>query len=396
MPHELTYPGVYVEEVPSGVRTIAGVSTSTTVFIGPVTDGPVLVPMECLSEGDYRANFPAMSASSALSLSVRLFFQNGGNKCFVVGITGPAGPGSGTTVPNGPGLAEYQKAFDVIEKGLDIFNLLVIPIGSGQDGATTKAILSEASKLCQRRRAMLVIDAPPEWSAGLTDGELGRTIAGFRQSLVADHCAVFLPRVQPRTEGVTVMAGVSGAIAGLMARMDATRGVWKAPAGIETDIRGIVGLERDLTDSENGVLNKRGINVVRRFPEGIVNWGARTLAGDDDLASDWKYIPVRRMALFIEESLFRGTKWVVFEPNDEPLWAQIRANVGAFMHDLFRKGAFQGKSPKEAYFVKCDKEMTTQTDRDRGVVNILVGFAPLKPAEFVMLKITQLAGKISI
>ena len=125
-------------------------------------------------------------------------------------------------------------------------------------------------------------------------------------------------------------------------------------------------------------------------------WGARTLAGADVLASEWKYVPVRRMALFIEESLYRGTQWVVFEPNDEPLWAQIRLNVGAFMQNLFRQGAFQGSSPREAYFVKCDSETTTQNDIDRGIVNILVGFAPLKPAEFVVIKLQQMAGQIEV
>jgi hypothetical protein len=125
-----------------------------------------------------------------------------------------------------------------------------------------------------------------------------------------------------------------------------------------------------------------------------VVWGSRTLDGADQLASEWKYIPVRRMALFIEESLYRGSKWVVFEPNDEPLWAQIRLNFGAFMHNLFRQGAFQGSTPREAYFVKCDKETTTQNDIDRGIVNILVGFAPLKPAEFVMIKLSQIAGQV--
>jgi len=127
---------------------------------------------------------------------------------------------------------------------------------------------------------------------------------------------------------------------------------------------------------------------------GIVSWGARTLNGNDQQTSEWKYIPVRRMALFLEESLYRGTKWVVFEPNDEPLWSQIRLNLGAFMQDLFRQGAFQGKTPQEAYFVKCDSETTTQSDIDHGIVNILVGFAPLKPAEFVIIKIQQIAGQL--
>jgi len=137
------------------------------------------------------------------------------------------------------------------------------------------------------------------------------------------------------------------------------------------------------------------VNTLRTFPIfGHVSWGGRTLDGADQQASEWKYIPVRRTALYIEESLFQGLKWVVFEPNDEPLWAQIRLNVGAFMQNLFRQGAFAGKSPREAYFVKCDKETTTQNDVDRGIVNIVVGFAPLKPAEFVVIKIQQIAGQI--
>jgi phage tail sheath protein FI len=115
--------------------------------------------------------------------------------------------------------------------------------------------------------------------------------------------------------------------------------------------------------------------------------------GDDADASSWKYVPVRRVALFLEESLYRGTQWAVFESNDEPLWASLRLNVGSFMQELFRKGAFQGKTPADAYFVKCDKETTTQDDIDRGIVNILVGFAPLKPAEFVVIRIEQLAGQ---
>ncbi|EEF93729.1 hypothetical protein CATMIT_01637 [Catenibacterium mitsuokai DSM 15897] len=152
-----------------------------------------------------------------------------------------------------------------------------------------------------------------------------------------------------------------------------------------------------LTDAENGELNQLGINCLRAMPvSGRVVWGSRTLRGADQLADEYKYIPVRRTALFIEESLFRGLKWVVFEPNDEPLWAQIRLNVGAFMHNLFRQGAFQGSSPRDAYFVRCDKDTTTQNDIDLGVVNVVVGFAPLKPAEFVVLRLQQIAGQIDV
>jgi len=184
-------------------------------------------------------------------------------------------------------------------------------------------------------------------------------------------------------------------VAGVFSRTDATRGVWKAPAGLDATLRGVPALSVSLTDKENGELNPLGINCLRaRPPVGRVIWGSRTLQGDDRLASEWKYVPVRRTALFIEESLYRGTQWVVFEPNDEPLWAQIRLNVGAFMQNLFRQGAFQGATPSEAYFVKVDSETTTQTDINLGIVNIVVGFAPLKPAEFVIIKIQQIAGQI--
>ena len=186
-----------------------------------------------------------------------------------------------------------------------------------------------------------------------------------------------------------------GAVAGVFARTDAQRGVWKAPAGLDAGVVGVAALAVKLTDGDSGDLNQLGVNALRTFPVGgSVIWGSRTLEGADQRASEWKYIPVRRTALFIEESLFRGTTWVVFEPNDEPLWAQIRLNVGAFMQTLFRQGAFQGRSPRDAYFVRCDKDTTTQDDVNRGIVNVLVGFAPLKPAEFVVVTIQQLAGQI--
>ena len=213
------------------------------------------------------------------------------------------------------------------------------------------------------------------------------------------NAALFFPRLkQPNPlRGNQIEEFVPcGSVAGIFSRTDTQRGVWKAPAGLEATLVGVPQLSVPLTDPENGELNPLGINCLRAMPAaGRVVWGARTLQGDDRLASEWKYIPVRRTALYIEESLYRGTQWVVFEPNDEPLWAQIRLNLGAFMQNLFRQGAFQGKTPVEAYFVKCDKETTTQTDINLGVVNIVVGFAPLKPAEFVIIKIQQIAGQIA-
>jgi phage tail sheath protein FI len=214
----------------------------------------------------------------------------------------------------------------------------------------------------------------------------------------ARNAALYFPRVMgfdPNLNGQPDNFVPCGMIAGIMARTDTQRGVWKAPAGIDASLSGSSGLLVPMTDGENGLLNPLGVNCLRNFPiYGSVVWGARTMRGADVAADEYKYVPVRRTVLYIEESLYRGTKWVVFEPNDAPLWAQIRLNVGAFMHDLFRKGAFQGKTPQEAYFVKCDKDTTTQNDINLGIVNIVVGFAPLKPAEFVIITIQQIAGQI--
>jgi hypothetical protein len=180
-------------------------------------------------------------------------------------------------------------------------------------------------------------------------------------------------------------------VAGIIARTDAQRGVWKAPAGTDATLLGFQGLTITVTDADQDALNPRGINALRAFHNfGIVTWGTRTLAGDDQLSSDWKYIPVRRMALFLEESLRRGTQWAVFEANNETLWAQLRLQINNFMQCCFRRGAFQATTPDNGYFVRCDSTTTSQSDIDQGVVNIIVGFAPLKPAEFVVLNIQQL------
>jgi phage tail sheath protein FI len=181
-------------------------------------------------------------------------------------------------------------------------------------------------------------------------------------------------------------------VAGIYARTDTQRGVWKTPAGIQASVAGSVGLTRELTDVEHGVVNKpeKSICVIRHFPaSGTVVWGGRTLSSD----SEWRYISPRRMAIFLRRSIFDGIQWAVFEPNDEPLWSQLRLNLNAFMMTLFRKGAFQGATPSQAFFVKVDSETTTQADIDDGVVNILVGFAPLKPAEFVVVQLSQKAGQ---
>ena len=245
---------------------------------------------------------------------------------------------------------------------------------------------------------MLLVDPPSNWNDKATAIEKFNDTAVDYVGTRSRNAALFFPRIKqpnPLRENQIEEFVPCGAVAGVFARTDAQRGVWKAPAGLDATLIGVPQLEVVLTDGENGDLNPLGINCLRAFPiAGRVVSGARTLRGADQLADEYKYIPVRRTALFIEESLYRGLKWVVFEPNDEPLWAQIRLNVGAFMHNLFRQGAFQGTSPREAYFVKCDKESTTQNDINLGIVNIVVGFAPLKPAEFVIIKLQQMAGQV--
>jgi len=229
-----------------------------------------------------------------------------------------------------------------------------------------------------------------------TDADtVSKQIKSLRTGLVKDYAAMFWPGVKISTNGSTKDIDPSGSIAGLMARIDSNRGVWKAPAGIEADIRGIRGVQRTMSDPENGLINPEGVNAIRVFATGIVSWGARTMDGFDNSGNDdYKYIPVRRVALFIEESLYRGLKFAVFEPNDEPLWAQIRLAAGAFMNNLFRQGAFQGQKTRDAYFVKVDSETTTQNDINLGIVNVVVRFAPLKPAEFVIITIQQMAGQV--
>jgi phage tail sheath protein FI len=532
MPSTYTYPGVYVEEIPSGVRTIAGVSTSDTAFIGFFKRGPMNEPVRVTSFTDFERRFGGLDTRSKASYAIQQYYLNGGQVAWVVrvaqedtaypavlslqggspledvleieaanpglwgknlqvaighidsepdlfnlvvreldggheqvvnaetyrnlsmstdsarfvkdvineqsdlikitsvelgempnetdpmveDVTGstevsdvsstafeslgdPANPAEAVSdgaPPDADALKDGMKTLDTISPY--IFNILCIPaavsIAGDTSYASLKAVYSEAETYCEDKRAFLIVDIP-EAVEDLDD--MTTWMKDHGDGLRHKNAAVYFPRLEipdMLNESRPLNVGASGTLAGVYARTDSARGVWKAPAGTEATLRG-ASVPTKLTDLENGALNPLGVNVLRTFPiYGNVCWGARTLDGADQKASEWKYIPVRRLALYIEESLYQGLKWVVFEPNDEPLWAQIRLNVGAFMHNLFRQGAFQGTTPREAYFVKCDRDTTTQNDVDRGIVNIVVGFAPLKPAEFVIIKIQQMAGQI--
>jgi hypothetical protein len=534
MPAALTYPGVYIEEVPSGVRTITGVATSVTGFVGYATRGPVNAPTTVQSFAEFARTFGGLSAKSTMSYAVQQYFLNGGRDALIVRTAHLAGAGAkakkgrvsvgGTganelvldaasegewadalrvridhdTRPEVPGpatlfnlsikdigtgavetlrnlapnasltaLVEQQSSlvrvataptarpdphaatnpgddpfdpaaptrfttFPVTGAGsgedgaqveadlvpaaddgtgvyalarADLFNLLCIPPMSPASDSGPGRVLSAGAKggaaaFCEDHRALFIVDPHPDWTAPsqITAGTIQlSTYIGGIGSDDRKNAAIYFPYLRaadPLQGDAPAEFPPSGAVAGVMARTDATRGVWKAPAGLDAGIAGVLELKAKLTDGENGIVNPLGVNCIRTFPtSGSVVWGSRTLAGSDALASEWKYVPVRRTALFLEESLYRGTQWVVFEPNDEPLWAQIRLNVGAFLNVLFRQGAFAGTTPREAYFVKCDRETTTQDHVNLGIVNIVVGFAPLKPAEFVVIKLQQMAGQ---
>jgi uncharacterized protein len=498
------HPGVYVQEIPSGVRAITGVATSITAFIGPTRWGPANEPKTVNGFTEFERLFGGLWPRSPLSFAVRSFFLNGGGVAIIVRLTNgvpatldlgslqlqasgggvwgndlsadvdyddltadvatrfgvavtdlfnltvrytppegqggsgeevfrnltmidsprnvrdvlnaesdlvqvvpaapppapPARPAEATDVQatggtdgNAPVDADYTgsglQALDTV----DLFNLLCIPPPTF-DLDTSPAVYQAALAYCVLRRAMLLVDPPAALQADDTIARAQLNALGLTGS-AARNAAVYFPRLRqpdPTAENRIKTFVPCGAVAGIIARTDSARGVWKAPAGIDAGVLGTADLEFNITDGEQDRLNPIGINCLRTFPIfGRVVWGARTLRGADQLADEYKYVPVRRLALYIEESLYRGTQWVVFEPNDEPLWAQIRLNLGAFMQNLFRQGAFEGKSPRDAYFVKCDRETTTPNDQNLGRVNILVGFAPLRPAEFVILQIQQIA-----
>lgn len=525
MPQALSYPGLYIQEIPSGVRTIAGVSTSDTAFIDFFKKGPVDDPQRITSLGDFERIFGGLDPRSEASYAIQQYFLNGGSIAWVVRVasrdttskistastasvtlTGAAlsvdasSPGTwanerirvslptgapsdsfnlraeevngndstgvvlltenyfnlnldpassryapnvvnnasvlirlrhtnltNTTLPTGvpaapanrttggddgddvPGSNEWRSTsgsdallgaqdkktgmYSLDKIAPNVFNLLCIPAAASLETADMQAVYNAAFSFVEEKRAFAIVDVPPD--TAFADMDTFISVRGYNTR----NAAIYYPRVNipdPLQGNTPREMAASGTIAGVYARTDSERGVWKAPAGTESSLRNAK-VSMKMNDLENGGLNPFGVNALRNFPiYSDVVWGARTLDGADQKASEWKYVPVRRTALFIEESLFQGLKWVVFEPNDEPLWAQIRLNVGSFMNSLFRQGAFQGTTAREAYFVKCDKESTNQNDIDRGIVNIVVGFAPLKPVEFVIIKIQQIAGQLQV
>jgi phage tail sheath protein FI len=325
------------------------------------------------------------------------------------GAQGAGAPGSdGTWDPNANSadIASALIGDQVAKTGMhalldvDLFNILCIPATMNLGDNEALQVAAKATALCSSERAMYIFDVPnPTATASRDMPDAVVAWLKLHSGIRSRNAATYFPRVDiadPLNSFRLRTVAPSGTLAGVWAATDVSRGVWKAPAGIGASLAGVQKLEYTLTDLENGVLNPLAINALRTFPVyGPVAWGARTLYGADQLVDDYKYLPVRRLALYIEESLYRGTQWVVFEPNDAPLWSQVRLNVGAFMQTLFRQGAFAGSTPADAYFVHCDDKTNPQADINLGIVNVIVGFAPLKPAEFVVIQIQQMAGQIA-
>ena len=319
-------------------------------------------------------------------------------------LGGPAAGAQTNPVTGGDGVlpgateiigSSFQRTGIYSLEAVDVFNLLSIPSTRSLPENQALAVNAEATRYCEERLAFFLADM----NELVNSTSAARAWLDGNNSFASPNNAVYFPFLNipdPLNEHRLRAVASSGTMAGLYARMDSSRGVWHAPAGTDAVLKGVRSLSYTLTDDENGVLNPLGINAFRTFPViGNTSWGARTMDGSDVKGSQWKYIPVRRVALYIEASLKRGLQWAVFQPNGEILWRQIALSVTAFMQNLFQQGAFKGTTPKQAYFVACDATTTSQADIDNGIVNIIVGFAPLKPAEFVVITIQQVAAEAS-
>jgi len=353
------------------------------LFIGSAPQGPTDRALRIAGFSDYERNYGGLDAASLLGYAVRHFHDNGGTEAYVLRLAGDGGAAVGPA--DAAFLAALEAAFDAggaVER-IDLFNLICVP------GLVDASAIRMLQRRARERRAFLILDS----AEGADTATVEDQAAAITRADAA-NAALYFPWVRapdPLQQNTLRAFPPCGFVAGIFARKDVTRGVWHTPAGLDVSLSGAVGLGVPVSETEIARLNAAGVNCLRVVPRaGIVVWGARTLGGEAD--PDWRYVAVRRTALFIEQSLSRGTQWAAFEPNNIQLWQRLRRDVEAFMQGLFGQGVFQGNTPKQAYFVKCDASTTTQADIDRGVVNILVGFAPLKPAEFVMISLQQIAA----
>ncbi len=333
---------------------IDGVATSTTGLVGHAPQGPADQAVLVTSLTDYEQTFGGAQAGHDLLNGAKLYFDNGGRRAWAVRL-------------GGQGQAAIGRGLSSLD-AIDDLGLLCLPALSG--GQT----LAAAAKYARSRRAFYVAE---------TAGTKTATVAAARSIRAADrgHAAVWFPRLET---GATRF-GSSAAVAGLLARTDVEGGMWAFPEGA---IQGVTGLATAVDPHGAALLRRDGVNALRLLPgHGIRCWGARTVGSGSDSGAEWNYVPVRRLALYLEQSIDRGLGWAAFEPNDEPTWTRIRTVVAAFLDETFRAGAFAGTTPETSYFVRGGLDTTTQRDIENGLLVIEIGFAPLRPAEFVVFRI---------
>jgi phage tail sheath protein FI len=383
------YPGVYVEEISTRTHEIAGVATSTAAFVGFAPSGPA-DPIIIEGIAEYEAEFGKISEAQPLSSAVADFFANGGMRAVIV----RAGPGGRRTQGDQLiGDATAKTGLSALERVEEAIGLLLVPdVAYLTEGEAAK-VTNAAASFAEAHGIFHIADIPNtagskgvaaaiQWSAGVTRN---RNVALYYPWLVAGGAGkTKAKRLRPP----------SAVAAGIYARLDNARGVWKAPAGGDATTNGVADLGQKVTAADAEQLQSASINAIRTFEgKGIALWGARTFAAEGD--HEWKYVNVRRLLLFLEHSIDEGLQWAVFELNDENLWARIRLEVSSFLHTAWRAGAFLGSKPEDAYFVTCDATTMTQDDIDNGRLIVLVGVAPVRPAEFVIFRIQILLANAS-
>jgi hypothetical protein len=383
-------PGVYIEEVDRGTKPLEMVGTSTVGFIGETNVGPVDEPVFCTNWSQFVKTFGDFQNSEFLAHAVYGFFNNGGARCFVINVGGPeadagekkekgAGPGkAGRYIgqDKGPGNRTGLKAFEEIDE----INIICAP------GQTDPVVWDACLSHCENMRyRFAILDCPEVIAKGGVD-----KLPKPRDSKYGGYYFPWLEVYDPYKGNLHQPP--SGFMAGIYARSDSERGVHKAPAN--EIVRGALGLRYNITRGEQDILNPKGINCIRAFPNrGIRVWGARTISSD----ASWRYVNVRRLFNMVEQSIEIGTQWVVFEPNDHKLWKRIIRDLSAFLLRLWRQGALFGKTPEEAFYVKCDEETNPPEVIDAGQLVVEIGMCPVKPAEFVIFRIGQMqaGGEVS-
>ncbi len=392
-------PGVYVEEVDRGQKPIEAVGTNTVGFLGESKKGPLNEPVLITNWSTFVKNFGDFKdCSPHLAHAVYGFFNNGGSRCFIVNCASKsttttkasakdekkeketkeakaAAPVSSDSDSRfigrdgGPGNRSGIKCFDEVDE----ISILCAP------GQTSPAVQDAILSHCETRKdRFAILDSAETISGGVDripkprDSKYGAFYFPWIQVYDPDKGNVFVPP--------------SGHIAGVYSRVDSERGVHKAPAN--EMIRGALGLKYNISKGEQDLLNPKGVNCIRNMSGGIRIWGARTLSSD----ASWKYINVRRLFIMVESSIEQATQWVVFEPNDQRLWKRVQRTITSFLTQLWRSGALMGTQPEQAFYVKCDEETNPSEVVDAGQLVVEIGLAPVKPAEFVIFRIGQMAS----